>query len=135
MPFWKRPKDPELIDPQSSLPTDPQSIIHYVESELARAIPAGWTSKRMSRIALAWTIEKHEIGRDEWSTQDYQLFFVEGIPAFILTYGNNDIGGGGENHYIHNAKLVHSVTMTEFRLGNTLGRLFDTCKPNEWGYT
>jgi hypothetical protein len=105
------------------------------EAALEAAVPGGWSWRRSEERALRWRIEKTDIDPGEWPNKEYSLLAPEELQAFVLTYGNTDIGALSEDHCLINAKLIDAYCASRFGLDRLLRRAFAQCAPNEWGYT
>ena len=107
----------------------------YISAELKRAVPRGWTIRRVSEPRLGWIISKQEVPSDEWSNQDYGVQLPGSLDFVIFTHGNNDIGCFGLNQALQNALVIEAAALRHFGMGACLQYLMLRCRPNEWGYT
>jgi hypothetical protein len=107
----------------------------YITAELERAVPRGWTVRRLPERRLGWTINRHEVPSGEWPNQDYGVQLPDSLEFVIFTHGNNDVGYFGLYQALQNALVVEAAALRHFGMAACLQCLMARCRPNEWGYT
>lgn len=105
----------------------------YVEQEIAKALPAGWSSKRENRNPLVW-----QIVSDVPTSAPVECFRVRVTgdwQVFVLEHGNTDMGGLSLHHALLNAKVIDADSLDHFALSQAISDVIANCRPNQWGLT
>lgn len=114
--------------------TTEDAVAEYVEREIARALPTGWSSTREARKPLVW-----QITPDKPTTsaphEDYRLRVTDDLKLFVIEYGNSDVGGLSLYHVLLNAKVIDADALDHFPLSDAISDVITQCRPNEWGWT
>ena len=109
-------------------------VIDYVEREIAKVIPSGWSFVREARNPLVWQIKPDEPSASA-PIENYRLHVTDDRKLFVLEHGNTDAGALSLYHVLLNAKVIEAQAFDIFPLSEAIRYVMERCEPNLMGLT